>query len=76
MCALRELVKDDTVRNGIICICICKYMVKKSPTLTAVRFYLQQAFARVSRHQPQETSPCEFGPFAKTDRFDSAGHDL
>ena len=29
MCSVRKLVKDDTVRNGIICICICKYMVKK-----------------------------------------------
>ena len=49
---------------------------KKGPTLTAVRFYLQQAFARVSRHHPQETFLCEFEPFAKTDRFDSTGHDL
>ena len=31
MCSVRKLVKDDTVRNGIICICICKYMVKKKP---------------------------------------------
>ncbi len=52
------------------------YGQKKSPTLMAVRFYLQQAFAKVSRHHPQEISPCEFGPFAKADRFDAAGHDL
>lgn len=49
---------------------------KKGPTLMAVRFDLQLAFAKVSRHPPQEISPCEFGPFAKTDRFDAAGHDL
>ena len=77
MCSLRELVKDDTVRMELHLFVYASTWSKKGPTLTAVRFYLPQAFAKVSRHHPQETSPYEFGPFAvKMDRFDSVGHAL
>ena len=63
----RDFSRDDVARQ---------VRLSRVSFMTALPFYLQQAFVKVSRPHLQEISPSEFGPFAKTDRFDSADHDL